>query len=70
MLVIKWTKGSVSGKLGKKAVVCGKDTDGSTIYVGKAFHAGIYLPAKIIPSKKSCYIGESWLSVIIFVKDY
>lgn len=46
-------------KLDKKAVLGGKDSDGSPIYVGKALHNGVYLPAKIIPSKNACYIGKS-----------
>jgi hypothetical protein len=70
VLVIKWTKGNVSSKLGKKALVGGKDTDGSTIFVGRAFHGGVYLPAKIIPSKKCCYVGESEFHAIKFIEDY
>jgi hypothetical protein len=70
VLVLKWTRTNFSGKFSKKALVGGKDTDGSTIYVGRAFHAGVYLPAKIIPSKQSCYVGEAEMCVILFIEDY
>lgn len=38
------------------AVVAGHDVDGATIYVGRAFHGGDSIPAKVIPSKKVAYI--------------
>lgn len=39
----------------------GIDMDGSEIFVGRAFHEGDWLPAKVIPSKQVsyiCYNGE------------
>lgn len=60
-----------SSKFSKKALVGGKDSDGSKIYVGRAFHAGLYLPAKIIPSKQSCYVGLYPGDVVIsFIESY
>ncbi|XP_031620100.1 uncharacterized protein LOC116338776 isoform X3 [Contarinia nasturtii] len=38
------------------AVVAGHDVDGATIYVGRAFHEGDMVPAKVIPSKNVAYI--------------
>lgn len=38
------------------AVVAGQDIDGTTIYVGRAFHEGDMIPAKVIPSKQVAYI--------------
>lgn len=38
------------------AVVAGHDIDGATIYVGRAFHEGDMIPAKVIPSKNVAYI--------------
>lgn len=58
----------MNGKLGKKALVAGKDTDGSLIYAGRAMYAGINLPAKIIPKKNSCYV--SYNGVEIAVEDF
>jgi len=34
----------------------GIDADGSVIYVGRAFHAGDMIPAKVIPDKVNCLI--------------
>ncbi|XP_076174172.1 natterin-3 [Ptiloglossa arizonensis] len=45
----------------KNAVVGGRDIDGCTIYVGRCFHEGDMLPAKVIPDKSVayvCYNGE------------
>ncbi|KAH8410102.1 hypothetical protein KR009_005871, partial [Drosophila setifemur] len=39
------------------AVQCGQDEDESAIYVGRAFHAGKNLPAKVIPSKGCAYVA-------------
>lgn len=42
-------------------MVGGYDSDGTTIYVGRAFHERDWLPAKVIPSKNYtavCYAGK------------
>lgn len=31
--------------------------DGSTIYVGRAFHEGDMIPAKVIPEKNVAYVA-------------
>lgn len=41
------------------AVEGGRDSDGSPIYVGLAFHRGEELPAKVIPRKHSAYVCVS-----------
>lgn len=38
------------------AILAGNDVDGSPIYVGKAFHEGDLIPAKVIPSKNVAYV--------------
>lgn len=40
----------------ENAVVGGRDSDGSKIYVGRAFHDGDTLPAKVIPDKNVAYV--------------
>lgn len=43
------------------AIRAGRDSDGCTIFVGRAFHEGDLLPAKVIPDKQLayvCYGGE------------
>lgn len=40
------------------------ESDGSIIYIGRAFHEGDMIPAKVIPSKNAayiCYGGEEVL---------
>ena len=38
------------------AVIGGHDSDGTPIYVGRSFHEGDNLPAKVIPSKGCAYV--------------
>lgn len=39
------------------AIRAGRDSDGCTIYVGRAFHGNDLLPAKIIPDKQLAYVS-------------
>lgn len=39
------------------AVQGGFDSDGTTIYVGRAFHEGDWIPAKVIPEKNIAYVA-------------
>ncbi|XP_055859194.1 uncharacterized protein LOC129921410 [Episyrphus balteatus] len=50
------------------AVVGGHDTDGSTIYVGRAHHDGEHLPCKVVPGKQSAYV--SWGGKDIFKSNF
>ncbi|XP_043492095.1 natterin-3-like [Polistes fuscatus] len=61
MPAYRWVHRSAGLSIPETAVVGGRDIDGSTIYVGKAYHEGDVLPAKIIPDKNVayvCYNGE------------
>lgn len=49
----------IGQSLPETAVAGGRDSDGTTIYVGRAFHNGDMIPAKIIPEKNAAYVGES-----------
>lgn len=40
-----------------KAVRAGRDADGSIIYIGRAFHEGDMIPAKIIPDKHAAFVA-------------
>lgn len=40
-------------------VYAGNDQDGSPIFVGRAFHEGDQLPAKVIPSKQAAYVSHN-----------
>lgn len=39
------------------AVVAGHESDGSQIFIGRAYHMGDLLPAKIVPSKKIAFVS-------------
>ena len=38
------------------ALRCGRDRDGGPIYLGRAYHAGDLLPAKVVPNKNCAYV--------------
>ncbi|XP_022901806.1 natterin-3-like [Onthophagus taurus] len=52
-----WVDWSSSRGVHNHAVLGGKDLDGSQIYVGRAYHAGDWIPAKVIPQKRVAYIS-------------
>lgn len=45
------------------AIIAGNDVDGAPIYVGKAFHEGDLIPAKVIPSKNVAYVSYNGMEV-------
>lgn len=53
-----WKPGSVNTRISKKALPGGTDTDGATIFVGRASVNDIMLPAKIIPDRQKAYVCE------------
>lgn len=53
-----WERSNVRSGVNSRAIAGGRDSDGSIIYVGRAFHNGVFLPAKVIPSKNACYVGK------------
>jgi len=52
-----WLQSSAHAGIPPNAVYAGNDADGSPIYVGRAYHEGDQLPAKVIPSKQVAYIS-------------
>ncbi|KAH8382453.1 hypothetical protein KR009_003599, partial [Drosophila setifemur] len=46
-----------NGVVPPAAVVAGHDSDGDTIYIGRAFYCNDMLPAKIIPNKGKAYVA-------------
>lgn len=61
MTGVSWEKGHIRSRIASSALQGGKDSDGTVIYVGRALHSGVFLPAKVIPSKNACYVCESFL---------
>lgn len=39
----------------------GIDSDGTVIYIGRAFHEGDMIPAKVMPDKNECYVAHGGL---------
>lgn len=52
-----WVQTSRFAPLPDGAILAGHDQDGTQIYVGRAWHNGDLIPAKVIPSKQACYIA-------------
>lgn len=44
-------------------VYAGNDQDGSPIYVGRAYHEGDQLPAKVVPSKQAAYVSHNGMEI-------
>uniref|UniRef100_U5EST7 Putative cytoplasm n=1 Tax=Corethrella appendiculata TaxID=1370023 RepID=U5EST7_9DIPT len=52
-----WQSCSTDSSFPTKMVRAGVDSDGSAIYVGRAFHEGDMVPAKVVPSKNCAFIA-------------
>lgn len=52
-----WVASSAYAPIPPGAVYGGNDVDGSPIYVGRAFHDGDNLPAKVLPSQNVAYVA-------------
>ncbi|SPP83275.1 uncharacterized protein LOC117585296 [Drosophila guanche] len=52
-----------NGIVPQNAVVAGHDSDGDTIYVGRAFYNNDMLPAKVIPNKGKAYVAYAGAEV-------
>ncbi|XP_023024558.2 uncharacterized protein [Leptinotarsa decemlineata] len=56
-----WVDTSAYGGVPSTALRGGVDVDGHVIYVGRAFHEGDWIPAKVIPGKNVAYIAYNGL---------
>lgn len=52
-----WVSTTARYGVPSSAVRGGVDQDGTQIYVGKAYHEGDWIPAKVIPEKKVAYVA-------------
>ncbi|CAH0559317.1 unnamed protein product [Brassicogethes aeneus] len=57
MAAYYWVDTSVYGGVPSTALKGGTDVDGDEIYVGRAFHEGDLIPAKVIPAKNVAYVA-------------
>nr|XP_043067383.1 natterin-4-like [Drosophila bipectinata] len=53
-----WIHSTSQSALPLGAVKGGYDTDGSPLYVGRAYHEGSLLPAKVSPSRGLAYVAN------------
>ncbi|XP_001603900.1 natterin-3 isoform X2 [Nasonia vitripennis] len=58
MPAYKWVHRSAGQPVPPTAVSGGRDVDGAQIYVGRAFHEGDMIPAKVIPEKDVAYVAH------------
>lgn len=54
-----WLHATIHTGVPPNAVLAGTDSDGSPIYVGRSYHEGDLIPAKVIPSKQAAYVSHS-----------
>ncbi|KAJ3640797.1 hypothetical protein Zmor_027338 [Zophobas morio] len=56
----RWVDSSTSyGSVPPTAVQGGVDADGHAIFVGRAYHEGDLIPAKVIPGKNAAYVPHN-----------
>lgn len=53
-----WISATSHSAYQPNAVLAGHDIDGAQIYVGRSYHEGDLLPAKVIPSKNVAYVSH------------
>lgn len=62
-MAMEWLASNAHAGVPPNAVIAGNDIDGTTIYVGRAYHEGDLIPAKVIPSKQVAYVPHGGLEV-------
>jgi hypothetical protein len=56
----RWVDSSVAyGTVPPNALHGGRDADGHPIFVGRAYHEGDLIPAKVIPGKNAAYVAHN-----------
>ncbi|KYB24931.1 hypothetical protein TcasGA2_TC031451 [Tribolium castaneum] len=60
MEAFRWVDSSIAyGSVPPTALQGGMDGDGHPIYVGRAYHEGDLIPAKVIPGKNAAYVSHN-----------
>uniref|UniRef100_A0AAG5D3E8 DUF3421 domain-containing protein n=1 Tax=Anopheles atroparvus TaxID=41427 RepID=A0AAG5D3E8_ANOAO len=57
--LVRWVHCSGEDPPPPGAVSGGVDPDGDRLYVGRAYHAGCQLPAKVVPCKEYAYVTNA-----------
>ncbi|XP_011300355.1 natterin-3-like [Fopius arisanus] len=58
MPAYRWVNCHIGQPIPERAVAGGRDIDGSVIYVGRAYHCGDVIPAKVIPARNTAYVSH------------
>lgn len=61
-----WQSWSAGQPVPFQAVKGGMDTDGTPIYVGRGYHNGDQLPAKVVPSKSHAYVAWGGQEITLY----
>lgn len=54
---------NIRNPLPRDAVLGGRDSDGSPIYVGRSPHDGALLPCKVLPTKQAAYVSTDGMEI-------
>lgn len=57
LIAYRWIDTSSDSAVPSSALRGGVDIDGQQIYVGRAYHEGDWMPAKVIPGKNVAYVA-------------
>lgn len=60
---MSWVSSSIRDVLPRDAILGGRDSDGSPIYVGRASHDGATLICKVLPSKQAAYVATNGIEI-------
>lgn len=64
LLAYYWLDTYSNGEVPAQAFEGGHDVDGQRIYVGRAFHEGDWLVAKVIPGKRAAYVSYNGEEIV------
>lgn len=60
----QWIQSTVHSPCPVGAHCAGNDSDGTPMYIGRAFHAGDQLPAKVLPNKQAAYVSYGGAEIL------
>ncbi|XP_030761912.1 natterin-4-like, partial [Sitophilus oryzae] len=64
-LAYYWVECTHNSPFPSSAVLGGSDVDGQPIYVGRAYHDGDWIPAKIVPGRRSAYLSYAGKEICV-----
>lgn len=61
---VEWVQGNTKTALPAGAIHAGNDTDGTPMYVGRAYHENDQLIAKVMPAKQAAYVSYNGKEIL------